>query len=372
MFVKFKSFIVVLPMNELRRNDAEGLVTAGSIIKNTRVAVVILNWNGKDFLEKFLPSVLASTYPYLSIVVADNASTDDSVSFLKNKFPAVKIWENKTNEGFAGGYNRALKEIDADIFVLLNSDVEVTPGWIEPVVELMNSNNKIAACQPKVRSFHQKNRFEYAGASGGWIDRFGYPFARGRIFDECEVDEGQYDDAVPCFWATGAAMFVRSSDFFSAEGFDDVFFAHQEEIDLCWRLKRMGKEVYVQPASVVYHVGGGTLQANSPRKTYLNFRNNLLMLYKNLPKMMLLVLVIRMLLDLAAMLQLLLKGQWKNSAAVIKAHISFLGYIMMGKVKRSGTDTGAKTYNGMYGGLLVWDYFMRNKKRFSEIIRPKR
>lgn len=358
-------------MNEMRRNDAEALASAG-LKKNTRVAVVILNWNGSHFLAKFLPSVLASTYPNLEIVVADNASSDDSVAMLKEKFPSVTIWVNKRNEGFAGGYNSALKEVCADIFVLLNSDVEVTPGWIEPVVELMNRNSKIAACQPKILSYTHQNKFEYAGASGGWIDRFGYPFARGRVFNECEIDSGQYDDAVPIFWGTGAALFVRANDFNLVGGFDAAFFAHQEEIDLCWRLKRNGREIYVQPASVVYHVGGGTLLNSNPLKTYLNFRNNLLMLYKNLPRMMMLILVARALLDVVAMLQMLFKGDIKNALAVMKAQIAFLGYILMGKVKRKGTETKGKIYDGMYSGLLVWEYFVRKKKKFSEIIYDKR
>lgn len=354
-------------MNEMRRNDVDTGTSAGSI-KNPRVAVVILNWNGCNFLLQFLPSVLASTYFNLEVVVADNASTDDSVKLVKEKFPNVKIVENPVNEGYAAGYNRALQKVEADIFVLLNSDVEVMPGWIEPVVALMESNSSIAACQPKVLSFHKRTHFEYAGASGGWIDRFGYPFARGRVFDDCETDAGQYNDAVPCFWATGAALFIRADDFKQAEGFDPAFFAHQEEIDLCWRLKRMGREVYVQPTSVVYHVGGGTLANNSPKKTYLNFRNNLFLLYKNLPKMMLLVLPARALLDLLALFRMLLKGEFSHAGAIGKAHVMFWGYILTGKVKRRNTETTGKYYKGMYNGLLIWAYFGRKKKLFSEIV----
>jgi len=357
-------------MNEMRRNDVEGSTTAGSKNK-PRVAVVILNWNGSNFLLKFLPSVLASTYPNLEIVVADNASTDDSVTLLKEKFPKVTLWENKKNEGFAGGYNSALKQVDADVFVLLNSDVEVTPGWIEPIVALLESNPGIAACQPKVLSFHKRDTFEYAGASGGWIDRFGYPFARGRVFDDCETDTGQYNNAAPCFWATGAALFIRSEDFIKSGGFDVAFFAHQEEIDLCWRLHSMGREIYVQPASVVYHVGGGTLASSSPQKTYLNFRNNLFLLYKNLPKMKLLILPARMLLDLVAMMRMLMKGELKMARAILKAQFSFLGYVILGKVKRGVTETKGKNYDGMYRGLLVWAYFGMKKKRFSEIVGDK-
>ncbi len=358
-------------MNEMRRNDVDAPGAAGSIKNKPRVAVVILNWNGRTFLERFLPSVLRSTYVNLEIVVADNASTDDSVSFVQKCFPTVTTWVNKNNEGFAGGYNRALREVKADIYVLLNSDVEVASGWIEPVVELMESDRKIAACQPKVLSYRDKNKFEYAGASGGWIDRFGYPFARGRIFDFCETDKGQYDDAVPCFWATGAAMFVRSEYFHDAGGFDTAFFAHQEEIDLCWRLKRKGLEIYVQPASVVYHVGGGTLANNSPAKTFLNFRNNLLMLYKNLPKMSLLVLLIRMVMDWLALLQMLLKAEGGNAWAVIRAHGWFWIFVLGGKVKRKSGDGKPDFLRGMYVGSVVLDYFIRKKKRFSEIVRVK-
>jgi GT2 family glycosyltransferase len=247
------------------------------------VAVVILNWNGKSFLQKFLPSVLASDYENLSIIVADNASTDDSVSFLQQKFPQVKIIFNRVNEGFSKGYNTALKQVSADYYILLNSDVKVNPGWIAPIILLMENDEKIAACQPKILSFKNKNQFEYAGASGGWIDYLGYPFNRGRVFDYCEMDHGQYDNSAEIFWATGAALFVRSSVFHELHGFDEYFFAHQEEIDLCWRIQRAGYKIYVEPGSVVYHVGGGTLPMGDRRKVYLNFRNNLVMLSKNLP-----------------------------------------------------------------------------------------
>ncbi|MEZ5028863.1 MAG: glycosyltransferase family 2 protein, partial [Ferruginibacter sp.] len=247
------------------------------------VAIVILNWNGKPFLEKFLPSVKVSAYKFKKIIVADNASTDDSVNFLQKVHPEISIIQNESNLGFAKGYNNALKKIEADYYVLLNSDVEVTPGWIEPVISLMETNKAIAACQPKILAYADKETFEYAGASGGWIDKFGYPFMRGRIFDDCEKDNGQYNDVQPCFWASGAAFFVRSSVYHQLGGLDEFFFAHQEEIDFCWRVQLAGHKVYVQPASVVYHVGGGTLPKGNSRKTFLNFRNNLIMLYKNLP-----------------------------------------------------------------------------------------
>ena len=247
------------------------------------VAIVILNWNGKAYLEKFLPIVLKSSYENKTVIVADNASTDDSVLFLRNHYPGVRLIENAANEGFASGYNKALQQVNSEYCILLNSDVEVTEQWIEPVIAIMEANKKIAACQPKILSFKQKKYFEYAGAAGGWIDSMGYPFSRGRVFDCCETDNGQYNNASPCFWATGTAMFVRTEVFKQLAGFDESFFAHQEEIDLCWRMQLAGYAVFVQPASVVYHIGGGTLPSGNSRKVYLNYRNNLVMLYKNLP-----------------------------------------------------------------------------------------
>ena len=247
------------------------------------VAIVILNWNGRGFLEKFLPSVVASVYSNMQIIVADNASTDDSVIFLQQHYPQITIIQNSSNEGFAKGYNTVLKQVKADYYVLLNSDVEVTPNWIEPVINLMQSDLNIAACQPKILAYNNKEQFEYAGASGGWLDSFGYPFMRGRVFDYCEKDTGQYDDVQSCFWASGAAFFVRSSVYHQLGGLDEFFFAHQEEIDFCWRAQLAGYKIFVQPASVVYHVGGGTLPTGNSRKAFLNFRNNLIMLAKNLP-----------------------------------------------------------------------------------------
>ncbi|MFZ9718824.1 MAG: glycosyltransferase family 2 protein, partial [Chitinophagaceae bacterium] len=247
------------------------------------VAVVILNWNGKQFLEQFLPGLLASNYNNLRVMVADNASTDDSVSFLLQHYPTVELLRCQQNLGFAGGYNYFLNQVQTDYYVLLNSDVEVTPEWITPVISLMESDQRIAACQPKILSWHQRDHFEYAGAAGGWIDRLGYPFARGRVFDHLEMDTGQYNQPMPVFWATGAAMFVRADAFHAAGGFDEAFFAHQEEIDLCWRLQRMGYRIYACPASVVYHVGGGALPTGSAQKVFLNYRNNLMMLVKNMP-----------------------------------------------------------------------------------------
>ncbi|WP_462220674.1 glycosyltransferase family 2 protein, partial [Ferruginibacter sp.] len=247
-------------------------------MQSPSVAIVILNWNGRKFLEQFLPSVIASVYDNKKIIVADNASTDDSVIFLQQQYPQIEILQNSSNEGFAKGYNTALKQVQSDYYILLNSDVEVTPGWITPVIDLMESDTTIAACQPKLLAYNYKNQFEYAGACGGWIDKFGYPFSRGRVFDICEDDKGQYNNAAQCFWASGAALFVKASVYHELGGLDEYFFAHQEEIDFCWRLQLAGYKVYVQPASEVYHVGGGTLAKGSSKKTYLNFRNNLIML----------------------------------------------------------------------------------------------
>lgn len=333
-----------------------------------RVAVVILNWNGVNFLKQFLPSVVQSTYPNLEIVVADNASTDDSLSFLQSNYPQIRIVQNHHNLGYAGGYNAALKHVQADLYVLLNSDVEVTPTWIEPIVSLMEQYPTIAACQPKILSFHQKELFEYAGAAGGWIDNFGYPFTRGRVFDITEQDKGQYNDAVPCFWATGAALFIRSKAFHEAGGFDEYFFAHQEEIDLCWRLQLKGFKIYVEPKSIVYHVGGGTLPTGNSRKTYYNFRNNLIMLHKNLPLFSAIpTILIRLVLDGIAGVKSLLSGDGKTCWAIIRAHFGFYGWLINGP-KPTHSKTNRNLF-GWYKGSVVWDYFVKKKTRFSEIVR---
>ncbi len=333
------------------------------------VSVVILNYNGKAYLERFLPSVLKSTYPNLEVVVADNASTDGSVGFLELNHPAVRILQNPSNEGFAKGYNTALSQVSAEISVLLNSDVEVEPGWIEPVVELMASDGRIAACQPKILDWNAPDRFEYAGASGGWIDSLGYPFSRGRVFDNCERDEGQYDTAVPIFWATGAAMFVRTAVFKAHGGFDPFFFAHQEEIDLCWRMQLSGHLILACPASVVRHVGGGTLPQGNPRKTFLNFRNNLVMLWKNLPtKESLWKLPLRFALDAVSAWKNLLAGNPGYFMAIARAHAAFLGWLIQHRqgalmpVRRDGM------LHGLYKGSLIWDFFIRQKRTFREIV----
>lgn len=333
---------------------------------------MILNYNGKSYLETFLPSVKASTYEHLRIVVADNASTDDSLAFLRSVHPDVELLINKTNEGFAKGYNTALKQVNADILVLLNSDVEVTPNWIEPIVELMESDNNIAACQPKIMDWNNRSRFEYAGAAGGWIDRYGYPFCRGRIFSHCETDHGQYDTTEPVFWASGAAMFVRASVFHEMGGFDDFFFAHQEEIDLCWRMQLCGYRIYACPASVVYHVGGGTLPQGNPQKTFLNFRNNLIMLYKNYR-------VDERIWKIPYRLGLDAISAWKNLAtgnsayfiAVLKSHIAFAGWCLFHQKDSIFPKTKKGKPAGLYPGNVIWMHFLRGMHTFSEIITAK-
>ena len=341
-------------------------------MQSPEVAIVILNWNGKKFLQQFLPSVLSSTYTNKRIIVADNASTDDSIDFLKREFPSVEIIVNNSNQGFAKGYNTALKEVHSDYYVLLNSDVEVTPGWIEPIVSLMESDRKIAACQPKLLSYHNRDEFEYAGASGGWIDSFGYPFTRGRVFDLCEKDLQQYDDAQACFWASGAAMFVRSSVFNEMKGFDEYFFAHQEEIDLCWRMQLFGYRIYVEPKSVVYHVGGGTLPKGNSKKVFLNFRNNLIMMSKNLPLFNAIWKIpFRFALDAISAWRMLFSGDAGYFLAIAKAHMHFFYWLFFVKRTTPKPDLPSCSFVGWYHGSVVYDYFIKKKKTFKEIVANK-
>ncbi len=341
-------------------------------MQTASVAIVILNWNGKNFLQRFLPSVIASTYAHTKIIVADNASTDDSISFLQKTYPAIQVIKNKSNEGYAKGYNVALQQVEADYYVLLNSDVEVTPNWIGPVIDLMESDNSIAACQPKLLAYDNKDQFEYAGASGGWLDKFGYPFMRGRIFDVCEKDTGQYNNVLPCFWASGAAFFVRSKVYQQLGGLDEYFFAHQEEIDFCWRAQLAGYKIFVQPASVVYHVGGGTLPKGNSRKTFLNFRNNLIMLVKNLPlSAAIWKIPIRMGLDGLSAWRGLISGDSGYFFAICKAHFSFTGWLLTAKKQPVSTRKKIIKLSGLYNGSIVWAYFIQKKKTFLEIIGSK-
>lgn len=305
-----------------------------------KIAVVILNWNGKKLLEQFLPSVVAFSQE-ADIYVADNASTDDSVAFVKANFASVKIIANPKNFGFAKGYNEALRTVDADIFALVNSDVEVTANWLHPITDTFQKEPQTAIIQPKIRDYKNKEYFEYAGAAGGFIDRYGYPFCRGRIFDTVEKDAGQYDDDCEIFWASGACFFIRSSTYRELGGFDDGFFAHQEEIDLCWRAFNSGHHAKYVGSSTVFHVGGATLQQGNPRKTFLNFRNSLLMLTKNLPKYKLLqVLFARLVLDGIAGMQFLLHGKPLHCMAILNAHFSFYAKFFVAIKKRSRLQSG--------------------------------
>ncbi|MDU1889283.1 MAG: glycosyltransferase family 2 protein [Dysgonomonas sp.] len=290
-----------------------------------KTAVVILNWNGRNLLEKFLPSVMQFTsHPDVEIVIADNGSTDTSLDFLRVHYPLIRQVILPQNYGFAEGYNRALKEIKADYFVLLNSDVEVTQDWLQPIIDHLDKNRDIVAAQPKILSQRKKTHFEYAGAAGGFLDKYGYPFCRGRIFNTVEKDNHQYNKPVDILWATGACLVIRSKDFFESGGFDGSFFAHMEEIDLCWRLNCRGKRIVCLPSSIVYHVGAATLKKESPRKTFLNFRNNLIMLYKNLPqKKLKRVMIIRLILDYIAAIEFTITGKYANAKEVIKAHKDF-------------------------------------------------
>ena len=333
------------------------------------VAIVILNWNGQNFLKQFLPSVLASTYLNKRIIVADNASTDNSIIFLQQNFPQVEILQHTTNEGFAKGYNSALEKIQSDYYVLLNSDVEVEAGWIEPVIALMESSEIIGACQPKLLSYAHRREFEYAGGSGGWLDTFGYPFSRGRIFDIVEEDNGQYNDAVPCFWASGAAMFVKADLYHSIGGLDEYFFAHQEEIDFCWRMQLAGYKVYVQPASVVYHVGGGTLPKQNNLKVFLNFRNNLIMMAKNFTTGEIVWKVpFRMLLDATAAWKGLFEGNGGYFIAIARAHIHFARWILTKKKRRFFPQRKSTELSGWYNGSAVWGHFVKKKTTFLQIV----
>jgi GT2 family glycosyltransferase len=335
-----------------------------------KVAIVILNWNGQNFLEKFLPSVRASSYDNFKIIVADNGSADNSVLFLETNYPDIDLILLPQNYGFAKGYNLALKKIEADYYILLNSDAEVERGWIEPMVNLLENDKTIAACQPKLLAYNNKEFFEYSGGAGGWLDAYGYPFAKGRVFDIQEKDTGQYDKSEPIFWASGAALFIRASVFKEMKGFDEYFFAHQEEIDLCWRIQLAGYKIYSCPQSVVYHVGGGTLPRGNSKKTYLNFRNNTIMMYKNMPwSEKCWKLPFRNLLDAVSAWKGLLTGDAGYFVAIARAHAAFVKWVFFKRkmsvfpVKRDG-----RLY-GLYKGNMVWQHFMKKKKYFSEIIK---
>lgn len=334
-----------------------------------KVAIVILNWNGKHYLEKFLPSVLATSYANIEVIVADNGSTDDSINFLTTTHPTIRIIRLQKNYGFAKGYNEALKQVSSDYYILLNSDVEVEPNWLQPMATLLESDSTIAACQPKLLTYHNRKLFEYAGGAGGWLDKYGYPFAKGRIFDVFEEDKGQYDKSEPIFWASGAALFIRASVYHDMKGFDEYFFAHQEEIDLCWRIQLAGHKIYSCPASVVYHVGGGTLPKGNSLKTFLNFRNNRIMLSKNLPfSKKIIVVPVRYFLDAVSAWKGLLSGDGGYFIAIIKAHLAFLKWWLFHKKQSVFPANKKANLSGLLQKNIAWLHFAKKKKYFSEIV----
>jgi len=329
------------------------------------VAVVILNWNGKELLAQFLPSVIQFSESEATIYVADNASTDDSVAFVKSQFPSVKIIQNSTNGGYAKGYNDVLKSLSEEIFVLLNSDVEVTKHWLTPIISEFKKDLNLVAAQPKILDYKNKQYFEYAGAAGGFLDQLGYPFCRGRIFDSIEKDQGQYNDSIEIFWATGACLFVRKTAFNKAEGFDEDFFAHQEEIDLCWRLKSVGGIIKYIGNSTVFHVGGATLSAANSQKTFFNFRNTLLILLKNVAGAKVWFLIfIRLVLDGLAGIQFLFQGKWRHTLAIIKAHFSFYWLTPRFLQKRKKNDSKIKYY---LTKSIVLGYYLRKNRIFKDL-----
>ena len=336
------------------------------------IAIVILNYNGRRYLEQFLPFVTANVCPGGEVIVADNGSTDDSLAFLEAHYPGLRVIVLDRNYGFAGGYNMALQQVQSDYYVLLNSDVEVTPGWMEPIVGLMESDVSIGACMPKIRMYADREFFEYAGAAGGWLDYLGYPFARGRIFDVCEKDEGQYNETVPIFWASGAALFIRSKLWHELGGLENFFFAHQEEIDLCWRMQLAGYRVYCCPQSVVFHVGGGTLPKGNERKVFLNFRNNLIMMAKCLPpEQWLWKIPVRFLLDSVSAWKSLFAGEAVYFWAILEAHLAFFKWLVVSRRKSLFPPKKRGKLLGWYTGSVVWQYFVKGKKTFAEIVKGK-
>ncbi len=333
-----------------------------------RLAVAILNYNGAGFLKQFLPAIIAHT-PEADIIVGDNGSTDHSRQLLADEFPSVQVEDLGGNHGYAGGYNRLLDRLDYEYVALVNSDIEVTAGWLQPLVDILDKDNRIVAVQPKILDYRHKNQFEYAGAGGGFIDRYGYPFCRGRIFNTLEEDRGQYNDIRPVFWASGACFVVRMAAFKEADGFDERFFAHMEEIDLCWRWQRSGKKIMYCGKSTVYHVGGGTLAYRNPRKTYLNFRNNWLTLIRNLPPGELIPrLPARIAMDWLSVLYFLFTGRFGSALAVFRAHLYLPVHPGLLRQLRQQSRLQASYEVAPYPKSLVWQYFVKGKKRFSDLI----
>lgn len=337
----------------------------------SKVAIVILNWNGSAMLQKFLPTLIEhSTMDGVELIVADNNSADDSLRVMKENFSQIRTIVLDDNYGFAGGYNKALQQVEAEYYLLLNSDIEVTDGWLEPMLEYMDAHSEVAACQPKLIDYKDSEKFEYAGAAGGYMDRWGYMYCRGRVFDTVEKDNGQYDSVASLFWATGACLLVRSADYWAVGGLDDKFFAHQEEIDLCWRLRSRNRGIVAVPQSKVLHVGGATLNSSNPYKTFLNFRNNLLLLYKNLPeKELKKVLFVRFWLDMVAALMFLLKLNAGDFKAVLKARRAFRKMRPEFAEKRAEnmSKTVLEHIPERSGFLLVWQYHLLRKRTFTEL-----
>jgi GT2 family glycosyltransferase len=338
-------------------------------MQNPSVAIIILNWNTSHFLKEFLPSVVNTTYTNKEIYVVDNNSTDDSVQMVSNFFPSIHLIQMASNKGYASSYNYALSEIKSDYFILLNSDIKVTPAFIDPVIALMESNPAIAICQPKLRSLAEQETFEYAGAAGGWIDRLGYPFAKGRVLLTLERDGGQYDQVEPVFWATGACMFLKSIVYRSIGGFYDYYYMHQEDIDLCWRAQRAGFKVYTCPDSVVYHIGGGSLSWENHLKTFLTFRNNYILLTRNLtvfraPP----VILFRLIIDLMGVVYFLFQRKFGIGKAMFKAIFAYIFWLIFYPGKKNNHGKGMYGLDGVYKGTILFPYFFRNKRKFSEII----
>lgn len=330
-----------------------------------KTAIVILNWNGQKLLEQFLPSVVNFSSEFAEIYIADNASTDDSIKYVQEFYPSIKIIENTTNEGYAKGYNDALSSIEADIYCLLNSDVEVTENWLKPILEVFKTDDKTAIIQPKLLDFKDKGKFEYAGAAGGFLDLYGYPYCRGRIFNNLETDRSQFNDISDIFWASGACLFIRSKIYHQLEGLDEDYFAHQEEIDLCWRVQNIGYKVKYVGNSTVFHIGGATLQETNPHKTYLNFRNSLLNVVKNVPKKwFLFVIFSRLILDGIAGIKFLIELRPIHTFAILKAHISFYKNFIkfLGKRKKLQKKQDYNLHTS-----IVWQYFILGRKKFKDL-----
>lgn len=331
-----------------------------------KVAVVILNWNGRKYLERFLPEVIEYSKDHAEVIIADNASSDDSITYLNQNYPDIRVIQFPINYGFAAGYNKAFEQVESDYYILLNSDMQVTPNWIPPVISLMEKDPMIAACQPKIRAFHEPDKFEYAGAAGGFIDKYGFPFCRGRMFQSIEADEGQYDDAIEVFWATGACMFVRADVYHKMGGLDDDFFAHMEEIDFCWRLKNNGYKVMFCPSSTVFHIGGGTLPKNNAEKTYLNIRNNIIMLYKNIqPGMLIPVFIARVMLDYIASIKFLIDGGFSDLWAVNRAHFYF--WRNFRRLRKKREKIVHRKVSNIYWGNIAFEHYIHRRKYYSQL-----